>query len=325
MPVKVGFWLLAMLASLAITSQAALAQTGPSLMLKPWDSKPTMAETYDEPIFIYGGHIKESGGSIGILQYDSFGRIKPQKDLERPDFSIGYDINVVGVDSYYQSLTTGYADVSIALAYHVGELAKDWDLSVMVGGGQSNDDHFDNNDAYYGIAGAAVTHIIDDQSSLAVGISYSGNRILLPDVPLPYAMYTRQLAEHLKMEVGVPYSLIEWEPVTDLTLSAGYTFPYNFALKSNYVFNENWSIFGDCTRTVSGFYLNDQGTNRIFYDLSQVKAGVRFIYGKWIDVAGGVGWAFDQQFSGGYQYSDTNIVATPTDTPIIFIRVQGTF
>ncbi len=318
------FTFLACFLALAVTQ--ALAQTDPSLTTRKWQETEHIADTYDEPIFIYGGHVKGvANQDIDTLYYDSYGRVKIQKDSPNPDVYFGYRILSVGIDSNIQALPTGFNDISVVGAWRVGDINEDMSVSVMAGAGQANDNHFDNNHAYYAIGAATFTNKIDEKSRIHWGIGFEGNRMLLPDVPLPFVAYETEINDQLTLLVGTPRSKIVWKPFEKWTFEAKYFFPIDAGASVTYDITKQWKVFGLYDQSFTGAFLNDQDDTRLFYQLRRAQAGLRFVKDESLDISGGLGWAFDQDYRTGWDIRNTGSVASPSDNVLFFIRLQGTF
>lgn len=303
---------------------AAQAQTGPSLLIKPWGDKPQWASTYDEPVFINDGHTKGDDAKIGILYYDSYGRVKLDHDNSDPGFWLGYRMLAIGIDGDQPNLPGDLNDLSIAAAFKLGEGADGWRVSLLVGAGTANDGHWSNGDAVYGIADINASQRIDEDTYLHIGVHYSGNRTFLPDVPLPYITYTHRDSESFSYAVGVPTSSVRWKPWDRVTIDANYTVPSNLFANISYALTTELSIFGEYSRTLDGFFQNKQ-SDRLFYDLTRVSTGVRWIKEPLIDVRAGIGYAFNQEFATGFDVRRTSTIARPSDEMLFFFTVQGSF
>jgi len=303
----------------------AHAQTGPSLLIKPWDKQPEWASTYDEPVFINDGHTKGDDRKIGILYYDSFGRVKFDHDNSDPNFWLGYRMLAIGIDGDHPNLPGDLNDLSIAAAFKLGEGANGWRLSLLAGAGTANDGHWSNSDAIYGIADLNASQRLDEDTYLHIGVHYSGNRTFWPDIPLPYITYAHRDSESFFYEVGAPTSAVTWKPLDRLTLQASYTVPINLFANVSYALTKELSIFGEYSRTLDGFFRNQQGDTRLFYDLARVSTGVRWIKAPLIDIRGGIGYAFNQEFSTGFDVRNTHTLAKPSDEVLFFFTVQGAF
>jgi hypothetical protein len=74
---------------------------------------------------------------------------------------------------------------------------------------------------------------------------------------------------------------------------------------------------------VIAFHVEDQGSDRLVYELERVN-GVRSIT-KCFDASIGVGYAFDQRFSHGYDVRDLSRISRLEDVPFLDLKLQGTF
>lgn len=306
-----------------------IAQVSPSLVIEPWGEDPHWAQTIDELIFINGGHDKRAEGDIDIFYWDSQGRVKFDKADPDPAFTLGYRVLTMDVGASDTPAINGELnDLAIAAALRLGgDDAADeaWEWTLTAGVGTANDGHFSNGDAVYGIGGINAAHTIDPDSSLNIGVSYHGNRTFLPDVPLPYAVYRHRVDEKLAYSVGVPTSGIVWRPVEPLVLRAEYTVPFNLAGSAEYSFSENVGVFAEYRRTLDAFYIDDRENTRLFYDFSRVSTGVHLTWQPLIDARIGIGYAFDQDFSTGFDVRGLDTVAEPSDEVLFFFTLQGTF
>jgi hypothetical protein len=302
----------------------ASAQTSPSLLLKSWHEAPHIGDTYDEPIFINGGHTQDGEG-IDLLVYDSYGRIKFDRNSSDPNIWLGYRAMTIGIDGDQPNLPGDLTDLSLAVAFNLGESSDNWRWSLALGAGTANDGHWSNTGAIYGIGTVNGTHRIDEDSAIDIGVNYDGNRTLLPDVPLPYAMYRRKLTEEFGFRVGLPYSGLSWNPLKELSIDLEYSFPTNLLANVSLNLDKHWSFFGEFTKQVDGFFINDVDNRRIFYQANRISGGVRFIKAPLIDIRAGVGFAMDQEFSSGFDIRDLNTIAKPSNELLFYFTVQGTF
>ena len=214
-------------------------------------------------------------------------------------------------------------DVAVVGAFKLGEDER-WRTSVLVGAGTANDAHFSNSDALYGIADFNAERKLTPDTSLHFGVHFDGNRNIWPDLPLPYLQYVARVDDTLGYALGVPRSAVTWRPLTPLVLHAEYNVPVNVNANASFYLNENLSLFGEYLDTTDGFYIDDAEKQRLFYSWQRVAAGVR-ISNDWLDARLGAGWAFNQEFSTGWDLRDTDTVVEPDDGPMFFITIQGTF
>jgi hypothetical protein len=300
-------------------------QTSPSLLIEPWKDEPHWADTYDEPMFNPSGHSKGDDRDIDLVYYDSFGRVKLDRDDQKPGFWLGYRALTIGVGGDQPLLPGDLVDVSVAAAFQVTEHDQPWRWSLAVGAGTANDGHWSNSDALYGVATLNASHQIDERSALHIGLNYDGNRTFLPDWPLPYFVFEQRASEDFSYRLGLPSSGVAWKPWEYLTVSAGYSVPINLSVRISLDVAYDMSLFTEYGRTLDGFFLQDGGHTRLFYEMSRVSAGVRWIREPWIDLRVGVGYAFDQEFATGFDVRDLDTLVEPSDEMLVFFTVQGTF
>lgn len=303
---------------------SSAAQTGPSLLIDPWSNDPQWASTIDELVFINGGHDKRSDLDLDIFYWDSEGRIKFDRDNADPDFWMGYRALTMTVSSGVAGLPDDLSDISVVGAFKLGG-NEEWKVTGLVGIGTANDGHFSNGDSWYAIANVNATKTLDERSKLHIGVNYHGNRTFLPDVPLPYAMYETKVSDKLLLKLGLPGSGLVWRPLKPLVIQAEWKVPFNLSGNVAWWFNEKLSVFAEYKRTYDAFYLDGREHTRLFYDASRVSTGVRLILGDLVDAAVGVGYAFDQEFTTGYDVRDTKTFVEPSDEVLLFFTLRGTF
>lgn len=318
--------LAAMVLGVLALGTSVSAQTNPSILVMPWQDEPHWAETFDQPLILNGGHLKGEPGSIRIVHYDSFGRIKLDRENADPRFFLGYRILTIDVDSGVKRLPSGLTDIALVGGYRVGEIGDDWKLSVLAGGGTANDNHFSNSDALYGIGAVNLSKDLDERSRLDVGVSYHGNRSIFPDIPLPYASYTTRVSDELSLTLGLPVSSVQWRIAQPVSVEVRYAVPNSFTGRVSLHLSEDVSLFAEYDRKFDGFHRHNlSGDRRLFYEMNAVGAGVRFKLGNLADVSVGGGYAFDQSMKTGWDVRDLDTVAEPSDEPYLFLTVRGTF
>jgi hypothetical protein len=325
-PLGASFLVISCVGLSLMTGMPAAAQVGPSLVIKPWGSQPHRVETNDEPIFINGGHTQGDNHSIKTIYYNSYGRVKlDDPDNANPDVAIGYRATVIDINSKHPALPSGLTDVAVVGAFKLGELESGWAISLIAGAGTSNDNHFRDKDAFYGIGTVNAMKQVDESSWLNIGLTHDGNRVFLPDVPLPYVVYSHRVSDDFSYNLGLPHSSLVWKPSEPVTLEIDYTIPLNFGLKATYDLSDAWSVFAQYARTFDGFHLDDRNNTRMFYDLSRISVGLRLTNKSSLDARIGVGYAFEQEFSTGFDVRDTTTLAEPSDEALFFFTIKSSF
>ena len=289
-----------------------------------WDDQPHWADTTDELIVINKSRDKLSDTGVGIFYWDSHGRIKLDRDDPNPKVSIGYRVLTMEIDSQLGSLPGGASDVAVVTAVELGRLNEQWTLHLIGGVGTANDNHFANEDAIYGIGTLHATQTIDPTRRLHVGLNYYGNRSIFPDVPLPYLMYEQRVDETMAVVLGVPASSLRWQPVEGVAVELKYLVPVTLEARAAFYITPDLSVFAHYKSSRDGFYVHNRGNRRLFYEMDRVSAGVRWV-SRLLDLSVAVGYAFDQEFTLGWDVRDTDTVADLSDEVFLLLRLQGTF
>src|SRR5687767_7241930 len=85
------------LAIFSLTAANALAQSGPSLLIKPWP-KEQFIESSTDALFFFDSTIKDNGGEYNLRTYESIGRIRLLPgNIASP--RIGYEITYLDINS----------------------------------------------------------------------------------------------------------------------------------------------------------------------------------------------------------------------------------
>src|SRR6266568_2800502 len=89
-PMSVKKFFLLLLITIAFTATTTFAQTGPSLLLKPWP-KEQFIESSTDALFFFDSTIKGNGNRYDLDAYESIGRIRLLPgNIASP--RIGYDV-----------------------------------------------------------------------------------------------------------------------------------------------------------------------------------------------------------------------------------------
>lgn len=301
------------------------AQVAPSILIQPWPADPILAQTYDQPMFIDTGEVDQDGTDLSVFAWDSYGRVKFDREDRDPDIVVGYRFLNVSVEADRGDLDSVYNDLAIVGGFRLGEW-HGWDIALLGGAGSSNDDHWRNSDANYGIGAVNFSRELRPGEQLHIGVSYDGNRSFLPDVPLPYASYVNTTDKTLVWVLGVPVSSVTWRPTEAWTVSVSYLVPVDFAASVSYRLSERWSLFAEYEKKLDAFHEHDASPDdyRLFYERSFVAGGVRYEH-PWADIRVGLGYAFEQEFSRGWDSRDTVTVADVDGQPLLMFTILGTF
>lgn len=309
----------------ALLNTAAFAQVDLRLLTEPWGDSPRFAETQDELVYILEGRDDRTGQDIQVFDWDSFGRVKFDRQENDPAWWLGYRLRSIEISRDIVGFPTGLTDLAVAAAVPFKRSDTEWSAGLIVGAGTANDNHFRNSDALYGIAALNFSKSLTADRTLHLGIDYRGNRVLWPDVPLPYAMLSERLNEDFSYRVGLPFSGLSWDITDSVVLDLEYAFPLNLSAEARFQISDEFNLFADYRRTIDGFHREDSDTQRIFYEYDRVEVGVRWIKEPMIDVSLGVGYAFGQEFSRGWDIRDLDTVAEPSDEMLVSLTLRGAF
>ncbi len=309
-------------------ASVSFAQPTPSaLTLTPFPDK-AIAETYDQPIFQNGGHAHYTTGngdrSGGIVWYDSFGRIRFDRDGSIP-FDIGYRYLYVDVNAGTAVIPANELhDISLGAGTKFTMNGGD-QVGLIAGIGYAGDKPFQDANGTYGIGHVTYQHKLDEHNAVVFSLDYNGNGELLPDVPLP-GIGWNHTADKFDYLIGFPESAARLSLTDNLELRAAYEMPYTANVDLEYRFTRNIAIYGQAAHFFHGFELSHQSeTNRLFEEMTRVELGVRLIYGDLVDVSLAGGYALDQDFYRGWDVRHVDRIARFTDEPYLGFIVRGRF
>jgi len=308
----------------AATCGHAFAQTGPTLLLKPFPKEQAIQARADA-LFFDAGHTKESDDAFRLSMYESQGRWRVQPgNLISP--RIGWDATFIDLHTDFAGLPDQLTDQSVAIAMPIAKYG-DWIVGASVGIGYAGDAPFGDGDAWYGKGTLSVFKLFNDTDALVFALDYDGNRSILPDVPLPGVAYTRRVARDFFFVIGAPVTSIEWRPDERLRVELVYTIPDTVDASVGYAFVKGWTIFGNFESRREGFFINGLPANhdRLIFQQRRAEVGLRWEPRKdfLFSVAGG--YAFGQEFSTGFDARDTDLVADVSDEPYLRFGVDIRF
>jgi hypothetical protein len=122
-------------------------------------------------------------------------------------------------------------------------------------------------------------------------------------------------------------SKIYWHPIDPLEIIANYTVPYTADVDVEYRLAKNFGVYADAGNFFQGFVVGREGdiTNRQFYQMSRVEAGVRLIFGKLIDCGVGIGYAFNQDVATGFDVRGLSSIGQISNEPYLGFILRGRF
>lgn len=311
------------IAATLLICSSTQAQTGPVLMLKPWENDQKLELNFDAFIFADSNTDSAVNDSFDLKIYESSGRTNLSKD-EAHAFNVGYQLLHIDIGSTDPLLPERLTEIRVSVGYDFGPYFEgEWNVSATFGVGYAGDAAFNDSDAWFLLADVILTKQIDAQSTLQLVFNYDGNRSFLPDVPLPSFLYTRRVNEQFTYGVGFPYNLIIWKPADKWTVEANYWFPLTMNLVVSYEVCDFATIFARLQNRYRGFHIEGDGNDedRLYFQQRRIEAGVDLKPCANASIIVAVGYAFDQSFEFGWDVRDTNTVQDVDAAP--YLRVGG--
>lgn len=330
--------LLAFCTAVALLPPAG-AQTGPSIVIKPWLEEPHWADTFDDILVFGKTETVEAGEDARVFYWDSRGRIKFDKADGDPAYGVlGYKVITLDNSSANDVVSGQLNDIALSTPVRLPELIEGWRIDLIGGAGTANDGHFDGRSSWYGIGALDASAPLGGSGRLHVGVEYDGNRALWPDLPLPYVAWCDAAGGRLRYTVGLPESALWWKPVGGFIIDLKYLFPAKadavaeYELFAGSAFLRGVRLFALYSRAVEGYFMAEPNRRRLdlgrerrfFHELDRVGAGVRLIT-TILDISLGVGYSFNHRFKTGWDLRELETYRELEDEWIVSLRMQGTF
>lgn len=321
---------LACLATLLTSTAPSHAQTTSALTLDPWTHQ-GFGETLDRVLYQAQADVRGADHeTTQMFLWDSTGRFRlsPESGL---DPRIGYRYLTVATDSNSRTLPDTLDEISLAFGATLGE----WQggrVTVVAGAGYSGDNLFADSNGIFGIGHLTWERALSDRDTLALTLDYDGSGAFLPDVPLPGFAYSHRAGADLSWTVGYPRSALDWAITPDLRLTAGYAVPFTAGISLEYRFGDGVSVFGGYSDFFNAFFQDEhEKTDRFFLHMQRVEVGVRYVnpnllgYHLYLDAALTVGYAFDQDWSHGFDVRNLEPLQGTEGTPYVGLVIRGRF
>ena len=303
-------------------SSGLQAQSMERLSAERWKDG-DIAVTYDHPIFENTAHVRGTNFDTQVDIWDSYGRVRlDRKDPNSP--FIAYRIFTGDVDTDARFIHSSMAEVALAGGFTLGT-AEGWKYDLLLGAGYSGTHPFLNEKGIFGVGDLTATRQITQYDRLLLGIDYAGNSELLPDVPLPGFAWLHD-EPNFSFELGFPINQVQWHPIESLTFSAAYAVPFTAKLDVEYMPWKHAGFYAHAANFFEGFVIaKQQSVNRQMFQFRHVEAGVRLVFDPLVDASIGVGYAFDQTISDGFDVRNLTPVAQVSDAPYVAIVLRGRF
>ena len=203
------------------------------------------------------------------------------------------------------------------------KLTDRWDAAVAAGAGYASTNPFVDNDACYGVGQVKARYAFDDRRSLTMSLSYNGNRVILPDVPIPMIVYEERLSESFSYTIGAPRSGLIWRPTDRLVLNVALSAPFRMEALAEYELMEKQLFLFTRFDTRSNAYhrSGDDPDRRLFFTQRTLGVGVRWVPASNVSLQLTGGWALHQRLERGFDMCKTDTVETFPDGPFVGLSV----
>jgi hypothetical protein len=328
---------LALLSAATIATFASVghAQTGPDLLLGQF-GEGINAVGRAEAILINAGHTDNANGSNGGYKgqleiYNASARFKLDIDSVIPGFTktqprAGFQATVLDFHSNDPAVPSSLSDISFGVGFGVAKSDK-WVAGISVGVGFASNNIFNDGNGVYGKADIAFAYELNDKEKLGIVLDYNGNRTFMPDVPLPGVIYTRKISPEFTLEVGFPYSDIQWQPNDQWTLMLKFNFPDGGEANIDYKVTQNFHIYGSLAQQNEAFQWNEIGDTdrRVLFSQTRAEVGVRGVIQDKYAFTAALGYAFSTKLDVGWDSRDTDNLADLSDEPYARVGVEVKF
>ncbi len=314
--------------TVVLFTSSVRAQTASTMLASPWAADRAVDFTVDA----WGqseGDADQTGMDVRLSRYQAAGRwrLDPADTLSP---SVAVSTHRLDIHSPDTVLPQRLVDVSFAGSM-VFEVDQDTTLQVILGGGYAGDNAFGDGSAYYALADLVATRRLGDGRGYKLILDYNGNRTIFPDIPLPGFIYYDRLDEQTTYTLGFPSSSITWKPNDRTTLRATYFLPTTVNGIIEYQLADPWSIYGSFESSLDAYKVDSDSSNRrLMFAQRRIEGGVVW-RGRQGDSFPGVevrvacGYAFDQEFTRGFDVRDEDTVRDISDEPYVRAGVTMRF
>jgi hypothetical protein len=303
-------------------SAAAMAQTGPELLIKPLMNEKEIWESTGDALFLDSGHTSnDEDFQMNILEYQ--GRVREHHEPFLP--RLGWDVTYLNLNTDDPRLQQDLIDVSVAAAMDLGTHGG-WQFAVAAGVGYAGNSPFGEGDAWYPMATLRIDRRLNEKSDLALIIDYDANRSIYPDIPLPGFAYVHRYSPQLTYVLGVPVSSLTWRPDKPWKINFSWTLLDNMDASVHYELSPKWQLFTELAHRSDAFTIDGlSGDDRLLFQERRAEVGVQWQPWEHTRLRVGAGYSYGGEFSTGFDQRDSDLVADISDEPYVRIGFERRF
>lgn len=287
-------------------THSVLAQSGPGMMLVPWAGDQQAQVNGDA--FFTPTEANITGADVDLSIFESTGRFRLDPDASYNP-TIGYEFVQYEIGSSDAVLPDDLTDVSIAFGGSLGDIELgdtlgEWQAGYTLGLGYAGVTPFNDGEAWYGKGDLFAVKAIDRDTRLLIGLNYDGNRVFLPDVPLPAVTYFSRLNETTTYAIGLPFSRLTWKPDEFWTVDVRSALFFSFNGSVSYQASKDLKLFAAYVRRSDAFTLPNRDNRRLLFSQERLELGLSYNLCENASLTIAGGYAFGQEFDVGYDSRD---------------------
>lgn len=303
----------------------AAGQTGAELLIRPFPEGDNF-ELSAAGILQDEGE-DDFGGALRMNVYEVSGRAREVRERFIP--RLGYDLTHLDIDGDLTDadvLPERLTDQSVAVGLAMPDLYG-FRGGFTVGVGYAGERPFGDANAWYGMATIAMGKKLDENTDLGVFLDFDGNRTFLPDVPLPGFAYRKRLDSRLILVAGVPLSTVEWNPDNRWKFELFWTLIDSFDARVTYTVSPQFNVYVNVDSRNYAFHVDEleSANERLLVEETRAELGVQWEPRERTRVIIAGGYAFDQEFSTGWDFRDTDEITEASDEPYVRVGLEMRF
>jgi hypothetical protein len=302
------------LVSIALTATSARAQTGTALLLKPLLSEDENLESRGDALFL--GSAKAEDVDFDMSIFEASGRFRERRENFIP--RIGWDVSWYNLRSDTPALDQDLLDASLGIGLEVGQISG-WRAGLALGIGYAGNAPFGESSAWYGKATLLAGKQLDKKTDLGFVIDYDGNRSIYPDVPIPGIAYRHEYDPKLSYTLGIPLSSVTWKPDKPILVEITWQFVDRLDARVEYELAPAWIVFANVEQRQEAFSVDNLGgeNDRLLFQERRAELGVRWHPWEHTSFLLAGGYAFNQEFSVGFDQRKSDKIADISDEPYV--------
>lgn len=310
-----------------IAAAPAAAQVGTALVAVPWQPGQSL-NTTSYAIGLDTDTERDSfgpGAELTLARVVSFGRYRPDPDNPR-GLSVGWLVDHTELNTDDPRLPDRLETSAVAVGAPLGRY-DGWDVGLTAGGGFSGDLPYADGDAWYGVGSLfARKQLGQTPTFITWFIDYDGSRAFLPDVPLPAVQYTVRESATLTYSIGLPFSSVSWQPDDRWSIDVRFLVPVGGTAEVSYRATDRWSGYFAYDNTTRAYHLaGDDNRRRLFFEQSRTELGARFALTPDVTLSAAGGYAFQQEFSRGFDSRNLRLVRDVEDAAYLRVGLKAGF